>query len=128
MKIPERKDADKKYTWRTEDLFATDEIWEQHYNELDKETVKIEEFQNTCTKDAASLLECLKLYNDICEELDRIYVYAYMKFHEDSTNSKYQQLSGKADTLAVKIMSASSFIVPKISSLPADTIKTYMNE
>ena len=128
MKIPERKDADKKYTWRTEDLFATDEIWEQHYNELDKKAGKIEELQNTCTKDAASLLECLKLYNDICEELDRIYVYAYMKFHEDSTNSKYQQLSGKADTLAVKIMSASSFIVPKISSLPADTIKTYMNE
>lgn len=79
MKIPERKDADKKYTWRTEDLFATDEIWEQHYNELDKKAGKIEELQNTCTKDAASLLECLKLYNDICEELDRIYVYAYMR-------------------------------------------------
>ena len=51
MKIPERKDADKKYTWRTEDLFATDEIWEQHYNELDKKAGKIEELQNTCTKD-----------------------------------------------------------------------------
>ena len=28
-KIPKRSEVDKQYTWATEDLFATDELWEK---------------------------------------------------------------------------------------------------
>lgn len=126
--IPLRSQADKEYTWHTNDLFATDEIWKEHYDNLDKKSSQIELYKDSMTKDGKSLYECLQFYNVLFEELDRIYVYAYMKFHEDSTNTKYQQLSGMADSLAVKLMSNSSFIVPKISELSAEQINIFISK
>lgn len=127
-KLPLRKDADKKYTWRTEDLFATDEIWEQKYKELEEKAPLMENYKNTITKSGKGLFEALNFYFNLSEELDRVYVYAYMKFHEDSTNSKYQTLSGKADMLAVKIMSFSSFISPSIAAVSVETIDNFYKE
>ena len=47
------------------------------------------------TSDGKSLYDALKFYNTLSEELDRIYVYAYMKFHEDSTNQNIRNYRGK---------------------------------
>lgn len=126
--IPLRSQADKKYTWHTNDLFSTDEIWKQHFDELSKNSEKIESYKESMTKDGKSLYACLKYYNYLFEELDRVYVYAFMKFHENSTNTKYQQLSGMADSLAVKLMSNSSFIVPKITELSSEKINTFISK
>lgn len=127
-KIPLRQDADKKYMWHTEDLFLTDEVWEEKYKELEKKAPLVENFRDSMTKSGEELFKALSFFNELAEELDRIYVYAYMKFHEDSTNSKYQTLSGRADTLAVKVMSLSSFIVPRISELSLETVDKFYKE
>lgn len=127
-KLPLRNEADKNYTWHTEDLFATDETWEQKYKELDEKAPRIEKYKDTMTDGGKELFEALGFYNGLSEELDRLYVYAYMKFHEDSTNSKYQALSGRADTLAVKVMSLSSFMMPKISELTSEQIDRFYAE
>lgn len=126
--LPLRTEADKNYIWHTEDLFSSDEVWTEHYDALDNKSSQIESYQNTMLKDGKSLYECMEFYNLLLEELDRIYVYAHMKFHEDSTNTKYQQLSGMADSLAVKLTSKASFIVPKISSLSGGQLNKFMNE
>ncbi len=127
-KLPLRNEADKNYTWHTEDLFATDEIWEQKYKELDEKAPLIEKYRDTMISDGKALFEALGFYNELSEELDRLYVYAYMKFHEDSTNPKYQELSGRADTLAVRVMSLSSFILPKISELSKEQIDGFYKD
>ncbi|MDD5945707.1 MAG: oligoendopeptidase F [Clostridia bacterium] len=124
-KIPLRNEADKKYTWHTEDLFASDEVWEKKYKELEEKAPQIEKYKDTMTSDGKALFEALGFYNSLAEELDSLYVYAYMKFHEDSTNSVYQGLSGKADALAVKVMSLSSFICPKIAELSKETVDSF---
>ena len=127
-KLPLRSEADKNYTWHTEDLFASDDIWTEKYKELEEKASSIENYKNTMTSDGKSLYDALKFYNTLSEELDRIYVYAYMKFHEDSTNPKYQELSGKADALAVKVMSLCSFIGPKIAELSESDIKRFCEQ
>ncbi len=127
-KLPLRSETDKNYTWHTEDLFAADEIWEQKYKELESKAQLMENYKDTICESGNSLFEALSFNDEICEELDRLYVYAYMKFHEDSGNAKYQELSGKADTLAITVASASSFIAPKISTLSAETIDSFYAE
>ena len=127
-KISLRENSDKNYMWHTEDLFQTDEIWEEKYAILDKKASEIEAFKDSMLTDGKSFFDALSFYFDISEELDRIYVYAYMKFHEDSTNSKYQTLSGKADNLAVKIMSLSSFITPAIASISQEKFDGFCKE
>ena len=127
-KLPLRSEADKNYTWHTEDLFASDDIWTEKYKESEEKASSIENYKNTMTSDGKSLYDALKFYNTLSEELDRIYVYAYMKFHEDSTNPKYQELSGKADALAVKVMSLCSFIGPKIAELSESDIKNFCEQ
>ena len=127
-KIPLRQDADKKYMWRTEDLFPTDGAWEEKYKALESKAALMEGYKDSMTKGGRKLFEALEFFHSISEELDRIYVYAYMKFHVDSTDPKYQTLSGKADSLAVKIMSLSSFIVPKISELSEEDVNRFYSD
>ena len=38
-KIPKRSEVDKQYTWATEDLFATDELWEKALEDAKKKYV-----------------------------------------------------------------------------------------
>lgn len=127
-KLPLRSEINKEYTWHTEDLFASDEIWSQKYRELEEKAPLIINYKDSMTKDGRSLYEALQFYNGLSEELDRLYVYAYMKFHEDSTNSKYQELSGKADTLAVKVTALCSFIGPKITELTENEIDGFYTQ
>ena len=127
-KIALRSEADKRYTWHTEDLFATDEIWEKEYAELEKKSALAINYNKTMTDSGEALYKALKFNDELGEELDRLYVYAYMKFHEDSTNSTYQMLSGKADRLAVTVMSATSFFGPRIAELEREDVEKFYKE
>lgn len=41
-KLPLRSEADKNYTWHTEDLFASDDIWTEKYKESEEKASSIE--------------------------------------------------------------------------------------
>ena len=124
----DRNTIDPKYKWRTEDLFETDKAWEETYNKLNNDIDKFSDFKGRVTESAKTLLECLKLYDELCEVLNKLYVYSNLCFHIDSRDTFYHTLADKADMILVKFSSETSFIVPEITKLDEETLKSYMNE
>ncbi len=124
--IKKRKDADKQYTWKPEHLFADDTIWEEEYRLCQTRLKEIESFRGTLSKSGLALTECLQVINAVSEKIDRVYVYANLRFHEDSTNSFYQSLSAKADMLVVEYNAAASFVDPEILTIPETTLAQFM--
>ncbi len=126
--LPKRNETDVKYQWRLEDLYATDALWEEEYAEIQEKINSLSKFQNTLSLSAQNLLDCLTACYAVSQITDKLYVYSFMRFHEDSTNSFYQSLSDRAEMLAISYSAATSFIVPEILSIPEKVLAGFQLE
>ena len=70
-------------------------------------------------------MDFLNLYCRLNILMERIYVYADQKYHEDTANSVYQELSDKAEVLNVQLNSALSFATPEILNIPEETLEKF---
>ena len=125
--LPKRNELDKKYTWKVEDIYPSDEAWKK---ELESATdiSRLENFQGKLADSAKMLFDCLALYHEISCVVDRLYVYATMKFHEDSTNSFYQSMSNQAELLLIEYSAKTSFLIPEIVEIPEKKLEEFLNE
>ena len=126
--LPKRSEIDPVYHWKTEDLFPSDSHWEASFSEIEKTLPDFSKMQGTLATSSAQLLHCLEEYFSLSEKLDALYVYAFLRFHEDSTNSTYQSLSARAESLLIQYSAASSFIVPELLSIPQNTLEQFLQE
>ncbi len=126
--LPKRSEVDTKYTWAIEDLYASNEQWQKEYDKVKEMLPGIVEFRNRLGKSADILLAFLQQQDELGKLMERIYVYANQKYHEDTANAVYQDLSNKANALSVQVRSALSFATPEILSIPEETIVQFKHE
>ena len=130
-KIKKRTEVSDEFKWKISDLCESDEKWETLYETSMEETKKILEFKGKLLDSenfGETLLACLKAKDTAGKLTETAYVYANLRSNEDSTNSKYQAMSGKADNLIVAYSSACSFIEPEILSVPEEIVKKSIEE
>lgn len=126
-KLPLRNEINVDLKWKIEDLYVTDEDWKNDYEKLKQSLNKVLDFKGKLGNDANIFLQCLNYSDEISQISEKVYVYANMKLHEDTSNSHYQALADQAQNIMVQLSTASSFIVPEILSLGEDTINKFMN-
>lgn len=121
-----RNEINDKFKWHLNDLFDTDELWQNSYDELNESIPLINSFRGKLNN-LQILKQCLEKIYDIYEKLGRVYVYAQMKLHEDTNNTFYQAMADKSDIIRVKIAAAASFIEPEILNLSEEQLKTFID-
>lgn len=126
--LPKRSEVDKKFTWAIEDLYSTDELWKEEYDKLSMMLTKVSEYAGKLSKSAKALLDFLKLSDELQIMMERVYVYANQKYHENTGDSIYQDFSDKAGVLIVQLDSAFSFSTPEILSIAEEKLAQFMEE
>lgn len=126
--LPKRSEVEAQFKWAIEDLYANDELWEKEYDKLRQMLAKAIEYQGRLSKSAKSLLSFLKLKDELSTMMERVYVYANQKYHEDTGNSLYQDLADKAGVLTVQMDSALSFATPEILTIAEETLDQFKQE
>ncbi len=126
--IKKRNEINDEFKWKIFDLCESDEKWNDLFNSAMEETKKITEFKgklSSADKNSFGkiLADCLMAKDKAGNLTETAYVYANLRSNEDSTNSTYQAMSGKADGLIVAYSSACSFIEPEILSVSDDIVK-----
>ncbi|HZK42697.1 MAG TPA: oligoendopeptidase F, partial [Syntrophomonadaceae bacterium] len=89
---------------------------------------EIEGQKGVLKNSAQDLLNILKLSDKIELMADKLYVYAKMRRDEDNRKNKYQVLYDRAETLAIEVGSALSYIVPEIISIPEAELEGFVKE
>lgn len=115
-------------TWRLEDIFVSDESWEEELNSLKDDIPEINEYQGKVAESADTLFNVLKLQDQLSERLGKLYTYAHMRYDQDTTNSFYQALNAKAENVLTLAQSSMSYLVPEILKMDESTIKQYLEE
>lgn len=123
--IPKRSEIAVEDTWATEDLFSSDESWEQTLATL-------QEDRNTLTSYAGRLGESGQILFQYLENAERIAAkesllaeYIMRKADEDTRDAKYQALSGKFMSVYVELQTAISFETPQIMAIPEETLDAF---
>ena len=126
--LPKREEGKKETQWRLEDMYASNEAWEADAALLSEKIEKLGSFQGRLGEGAKVFLEVFRLHDEANMLFEKVYVYANQRHHEDTGNSFYQALSGRAQTLMVALSQAEAYMTPEILALPEETVEVYFAE
>lgn len=126
--IPKRSEVEKEYTWATEHLFATDELWEEALEKAKQFPERVSAFRGKLGESAQSLLDYFKLMDEIEIDVGRLGNYAMRKSDEDTGNSTYRAMVGKIMNLYTMIGSASAFDTPEIIAIEDEKLESFYAE
>ncbi|MFC7062805.1 oligoendopeptidase F [Halobacillus seohaensis] len=127
-KIPKRDEIPKERTWDLETIFESDEQWYKEFENLKELLPEIDKFQGTLGESATHLYKLMKLQDQISNKIGLLFTYAHMRNDQDTTNSYYQEMNAKAESLLTQVSSSMSFIVPEILALPDGTVDQFLEE
>lgn len=128
MAAPLRSEIDNEFKWAVNDIYSSDNAWEEDYQKLISQTEKPCEYQYILTESADNLYNVLKELNDTDYLVERLYVYAYMRYYEDTANSVYQDMSGRVQTAAAKCAEKYAFVEPAILSMDENVLYEYLKD
>ncbi|KHE70952.1 oligoendopeptidase F [Halobacillus sp. BBL2006] len=126
--IPKRDEVPVEKTWNLEEIFATDEEWYKELEQIKELIPELDQYRGNLDQSGETLYNLLTFQDKISNRIGLLYTYAHMRNDQDTTNSKYQEMNAKAESLYTKIASAMSFIVPEILTLSEEKIKQFVKD
>ncbi len=126
--MTKRKDIPSEDKWRLEDIFPTDEAFKTSLSNVDKKLADLATYEGQLTQNSSDLLTFLKAQDDFWVEINKLYVYAHMRLHEDGNQSFYQDLSQKSEMFSIKASSTMAFVQPELSTLTPEQLETFYTQ
>ncbi|SEN15251.1 oligoendopeptidase F [Mesobacillus persicus] len=127
-KLPARSEVPVEETWRLEDIFSSDEAWEQEFQEVKELLPGVQQYQGKLGDSGEQLYEALQFQDRLLERLGKLYTYAHMRYDQDTANSFYQGLNDRISNLSSQAGSALAYIVPEILSIDEQRLKGLLEE
>ena len=124
----ERSEVPTEYKWKLEDLYPTEQAWNQTKEKLVSKFNEIEKYKGKLAKSATQLLDCLELNSDISKEFGRLLSYASMKSDEDVRDSKNLAMKQELQQLGTDYSSKSAFITPEIAGMDKKKIDAFIKQ
>ena len=124
-KVVKRSEADEKYMWNMKDMYENDGLWEDDVKEAESLINGMPAYIKVMDESPKNLLSLLEYDTEISKKLEKIYVYANQKSHEDMGESKYQDMAGRAQNLMVKYQMQSAPVTPAIMKIGRKKISEY---
>lgn len=113
--------------WRIDKIYETPAKWNEELNKLKEEAPKLKDFEGKLGN-KEDLKAFLLLNEKLSRKLGKLYVYAHMISHEDTSNPEMQSLVNKIDPYSAEFSSYTAYFVPEILSLKEGTIENFINE
>jgi oligoendopeptidase F len=126
--LPARSEIPVEETWKLEDIFASDEEWEQEFQAVKNMIPGIKEYEGKLGEGAETLYKALQFQDKLLERIGKLYTYSHMRYDQDTTNSFYQGLDSRMKNLYSQAASQLAFIVPEILSLEESKVAGFLNE
>ena len=127
-RIPERSEIAEQDKWAIHDIYATDELWEADLQKAKEMIPTFSAFAGKLGQSAQSLLDYMKLTEEIALLADALGNYAMRRSDEDARVSKYQAMVGQLMSTFVALNAASSFATPEIMAIPDETMEAFYAE
>lgn len=123
-----REEVPEELTWQLEDIFETNEAWEQEFTKVATLSEKAVGYQGTLANGASVMLEALQYRDELYSRLMKLYSYSHMRHDQDTTNSLYQGMDSRIKSLSAKVSSVLAFLTPEILTMEEAKIEGFLAE
>lgn len=127
-KLPQRNEVPTPYTWRLEDIFASDELWEKTFQQAKESLKELTPFQGKLHQSATTMLTAFQKRDEIFQTIEKLYTYAHMRHDQDVTDSTYQALNDRALNLYMEAIRFVSYFDPEILAMREEQIHSFLQE
>ena len=127
-KIPVREEIPLKDRWATEDMYPSDEAWEQELDTLQEDQKTLGAFGGTLGEGGEKLFAYLSNMERVNSKLRLLANYCMRKADEDTRNPVYQAMRGKFMAASVALQTANSFMTPEVMDIPEQTLNRFFDE
>ena len=124
-KIPQRSELDPADQWAVEDLYASDELWNEDLLKLQAMAKELTAFAGHLTDGPDALLAYLEKLEAANVLGDAVANYCMRKADEDTRVSKYQAMSGQFMSTMVAMEAATSFETPEVLAISDETLEGF---
>ncbi|MDO4490169.1 MAG: oligoendopeptidase F [Lachnospiraceae bacterium] len=126
--LPKREEMDPAFFWRMEDLYPSDQDWEEEYLVLENRISDLAQLKGTLKKGGKELLNVLQKKDEVNKLFERVYVYANQRYHQDTGNQVYQAMTGRSMALMTRLSDATAYLEPEILELEPELLVGWMKE
>ncbi len=127
-RIPQRNEVAAEFKWRINDIYATDEAWEQDCKKAQAAAEVIAGYKGKLCISAADLLAYMRYDDELTVMLENLINYAQRKSDEDTRDARYQDMVSRIETVLVSLAGASAFVTPEILSIPDETLEQFYKD
>ena len=113
--------------WDLTSLYKNEEEYQKDIKYLEDNYPQYKEFEGKLNN-SKDIYDFLIFDEEFSKKYEAVCCYTHLKFDEDITNFKYQELSGKIDKLSVKISEVTSYIIPELMKLDMKDINKFIKE
>jgi oligoendopeptidase F len=124
--LPHRHEIPTELTWDLESIYPFDADWERDFVAVAQALPGLAAFQGRLGESGDALLRALRARDEAAGMLGRLFVYAQMRHHEDTTVSTYQALFDRVSTLANEFGATTAFMAPEILAIPEDRLREFL--
>lgn len=128
MEIKERNQIPQEYKWSIEDIYSTNQDWENALSKAQEYPKIIASYKGKISKSAESLYSYLSMDSEIGTLLDSLINYAQRKLDEDTRISTYQDMVARLMSVIMEISSNGSFETPEILSMDNQTLDNFYKD
>ena len=126
QQLPLREEVPVELTWDLTTIFKNDEEFEQAFSKVQAELPTVEAYKGKLNQGAKVFLEALEAIFVISRQLEVLYVYSHLKNDQDTANTTYQGLYGRAGALYAQVSEAVAWFEPELLSLSDEEILAYL--
>ena len=112
-------------TWALEDLYPSDESWEQALSALTARQSEAAAFAGKLGESGETLCAFLHLVEDVDGQSELLANYAMRKADQDTRNAAYQAMVGKLMGVLTAVGAAFSFATPEIMAIPEEALEGF---
>jgi len=112
-------------TWALEDLYPSDESWEQALSALTARQAEAAAFAGKLGESGETLCAFLHLVEDVDAQSELLANYAMRKADQDTRNATYQAMVGKLMGVLTAVGAAFSFATPEIMAIPEEALEGF---
>ena len=127
IKDKTRDEVEEKYKWDLSKIYVSEDEWLKDFEYVKANGDKYLEYKGKLNN-ADTIIKYFMFDEEFSKKSDAVYMYAALKFDEDTSNSKYQELKGKIEKVLTEISTKTSFALPELLRLSKEDFDRFMVE
>ena len=128
MELRNREDIESQYKWKLKNIYENNTLWEEDLKLAEQKAKELTQYKGKLAESANTLYRALKERDDTEAILEKLFVYARMHKDEDNTDTLYQGMVDRCNTIFAEVFAQISFYLPELSAMSKETAEKFMEQ